>query len=133
MRAPMAAAVLAVVALILVPAPCRAASGLTKIDSDTAARLAAEAIGWTLKNIDYDKQEASFFIFAALGGRYGTAPAAWIGVNQWTGDVWDVWMCRRLSTPALRRSLAAIRRRFAANEMRQYARLHALRPICYGP
>lgn len=54
-------------------------------------------------------------------------------VDPWTGDVWDVWEWKRLSTARLRRSQAAIHRRFRPKKMRQYARLHALRPICYGP
>jgi len=72
--------------------------------------------------MDYYKKDKSFFVFAALGGEYGTAPAGWLAVNPWTGDVWDVWNCKRLSTAALRKSVAAIRRRFRPDELRQYGR-----------
>jgi hypothetical protein len=106
---------------------------VSTIGEDEAVRLAAEAYHWSERYIDYDRRDHSFFVFAPLGGEYGTAPVTWLGVNPWTGDVWDVWDCRRLSTGHLRRSQAAIRRRFRPGEMRQYARLHRLRPICYGP
>jgi hypothetical protein len=75
-----------------------------KIDEATAGRLAAEAYGWNLKYMDFYKQDHSFFVFAALGGEYGTAPVGWLGVNPWTGDVWSVWRCSRLSTRSLRKS-----------------------------
>jgi hypothetical protein len=83
--------------------------------------------------LDFDRQDHSFFVFAALGGEFGTAPVGWLAVNPWTGDVWDVWLCKRLSTAPLRKSQAAIRRRFRPEELRQYARFRKKRPVCYGP
>jgi len=113
--------------------PSNAADVAAKINGKTAARLAAQGYGWNLKYMDYDREERSFFVFAALGGQYGTAPVGWLGVNRWTGDVWDVWNCRRLSTAALRKSQASIHQRFRRDERRQYARLRALKPVCDGP
>jgi hypothetical protein len=54
----------------------------------------------------------------------------YFAVNPWTGDVWALWGYRKLSTPALRKSQAGIRRRFARDELQQYARLRRLRPEC---
>ncbi|MGH6737942.1 MAG: hypothetical protein ACREDY_02715 [Bradyrhizobium sp.] len=102
------------------------------IGEGEAMRLASQAYRWPEKNIWYDRRERSFFVLAPLGGEVG-APVTWLGVNPWTGDVWDIWECKRLSTARLRRSQAAIRRRFPPGEMQRYARLHALRPTCYGP
>ncbi len=59
------------------------------------------------------------------GGSFG-----FFAVNPWTGDVWALWGCARLSTPALRKSQAAIRRCFTRTEMQQYARLRRLKPTC---
>jgi hypothetical protein len=122
-----------VLAAMVITASCPAANSVPRINNEMAARLASEAVGWTLKYIDFDEQDHDFFVFAALGGEYGTAPAAWVGVNQWTGDAWDLWMCRRLSSPALRKSQAAIRRHFHRDALRQYTRLRKLHPVCYGP
>lgn len=71
--------------------PTDAADLATKIGKETAARPAAEGFDWTLQDIDFYKRDRSFFVFAALGGEYGTAPAGWLAVNPWTGDVWNVW------------------------------------------
>jgi hypothetical protein len=115
--------------------PVRATDISQKLTMEMARRLAAEGFPYIkdLSHFDYDKQDKSFFVFAPLGGEYGTAPVGWLGVNPWTGDVWNVWRCTRLSTPLLRKSQAVIRRGFRPDELRQYARLRALRPVCYGP
>jgi len=44
--------------------------------------------------------------------------------------VWNLWGCHRLSTPAFRKSQAAIRRRFTRLELQQYVRLRRLKPTC---
>jgi hypothetical protein len=103
-----------------------------KIGEGEAVRLAAEAYNWSERYIWFDRRESSFFVLAPLGGDV-EAPVTWLAVNPWTGDVWNIWRCKRLSTALLRQSQAAIRRRFRTDELRQYARLHALRPDCYGP
>lgn len=103
-----------------------------KIDEAEVLRLSAEAYNWPESHIWLDRQEGSFYIIAPLGGEV-EAPVTWLGVNLWTGDVWNTWRCKRLSTARLRKSQAAIRRRFRLDEWRQYARLHKLRPDCSGP
>lgn len=115
---------------------CRAAATLAadlpfKIDERTAQRLAAEGydLGKGQKWFDYDAgMGRPFFVFYGLNesdGGFG-----YFAVNPWTGDVWDLWGCRQLSTRALRKSQAAIRRRFTREEMKQYGRLARLKPEC---
>jgi hypothetical protein len=69
-----------------------------------------------------------FFVFYGLNesdGGFG-----YFAVNPWTGDVWALWECRKLSTQALRKSQAEIRRRFTHQEIKQYSRLAHLKPEC---
>lgn len=122
--------------LLLAVASIAAASATEasrKIDHEAARRLAAEAFKWNERYVEYDHDDRSFFIVAPMGGEYATAPVTWLAVNPWTGDVWELWTCKRLSTPALRKSQAAIRESFSGAEARQYAKLHAMKPACYGP
>jgi len=113
--------------------PAYARSVAQKVDEKAAQLLAAKGYSWPSKYMDYDRRENSFFLFAALGGEYGTAPVGWIGVNPWTGDVWDVWSCTKLSTDTLRKLQAAIRHRFRPGELWEYDRLRAVKPVCHGP
>lgn len=103
-----------------------------KIDQSTAKRLAAEAVYGTdeyLNSYDFDSKTDAFIVFntssAPAEGGFG-----FFAVNLWTGDVWALWGCHRLSTPALRKSQAAIRRQFPPAEMKRYARLRQLEPLC---
>jgi hypothetical protein len=126
------------VAAALLPLCCAAAAQRAeipwKIDEPTAERLVAE--GWDHGRLpgvlDYDpKMRRRFFEFYGIS----TAPESeggfgYFAVNPWTGDVWDLWGCHKLSTPALRKSQAKIRRRFTREELKQYPRLAALKPEC---
>ena len=102
-----------------------------KIDEETAQHLAAE--GWdhgkSPRWFDYDPGLGRpFFVFYGLNksdGGFG-----YFAVNPWTGEVWALWGCHKLSTPALRRDLAAIQRRFKPEEIKEYARLSRLKPEC---
>jgi hypothetical protein len=104
-----------------------------KLDEATAQTFAALAAGHEKSPNDLDYQGpigAPFFVF------YGENPPPMIGgfgyfaVNPWTGDVWALWGCHKLSTPALRKSQAEIRRRFTRQELKQYAHLSRLKPDC---
>ena len=105
-----------------------------KIDEPAAERLAAEAHHGAATHMnlfepeDYDG--GPFFVFngltpAPVNGSYGM-----FAVNRWTGDVWRLWGCHIISTPASRKSQAEIRRRFTREELKQYARLGRLKPEC---
>ncbi|MGH7059137.1 MAG: hypothetical protein ACREFH_02020 [Stellaceae bacterium] len=105
----------------------------SKVDETAALRLAAEGYFGTDKKLgflDYDSQSDSFFIFDGLSKPPAEGSFGFFAVNSWTGDVWNLWGCHRLFTPALRKSQAAIRRRFTAQEMKRYDRLRQLKPEC---
>jgi len=66
--------------------------------------------------------EDGFFIITRYGNHNGHEGR--YGVNAWTGDVWDVESCKRLSSPAARKIQADIKRQFLAGELKQYKHLH---------
>ena len=105
-----------------------------KIDEPTAQRLAAEADHGSathLELFDYDSHlSPPFFVYYGLTEPPVEGSFGYFAVNPWTGDVWALWGCRRLSTPALRKSHAAICRRFTRDELKQYTRLRGLKPEC---
>ncbi len=104
-----------------------------KLDEPTAKRLAAEAVYGVdeyLEAYDYDSNSGAFIVFNTISKPPANGGFGYFAVNEWTGDVWALWGCHRLSTPALRKSQAAIRRRFNRDELKQYARLRRLKPVC---
>jgi hypothetical protein len=105
-----------------------------KIDEPTAERLAAEGVfggDRYLDSFDYDSHlDPPFFEYYGINDPPAEGGFGFLAVNPWTGDVWALWGCRRLATPALRKSQAAIRRRFTRDELKQYARLRRLKPEC---
>jgi hypothetical protein len=119
-------------AVLLCPAAAtRAADRPWKIDAQTAQRLAAEAYDHGKEQDWFDfspGMSPPFFVFYGLNesdGGFG-----YFAVNPWTGDVWDLWGCRRLSTFTLRKSQAEIRRHLTREERKQYSRLARLKPEC---
>lgn len=110
----------------------RAAELPWKIDEQTAQRLAAEAYDREMdpKWFDFDPgMSHRFFEFDGLN-QSSNGSFGFFAVNPWTGDVWALWGCHKLSTPALRKSQAEIRRRFTHEELKHYARLSRLKPDC---
>jgi len=105
-----------------------------KIDEPTAQRLAAEAHYGADKYLDAFDDDSNlsrpFFVFYGVNESPAEGSFGYFAVNPWTGDVWSLWGCRELSTPALRRSQAEIRKRFTREELKQYARLRRLKPEC---
>lgn len=105
-----------------------------KIDEATAQRLAAEGYDGSTKYLNYyeymERMSRPFFVYYGMTELPAEGAFGYFAVNPWTGDVWALWGCRRLSTPALRKSQAEIRRRFSPKETRQYARLRRLKPEC---
>ena len=102
-----------------------------KMDEQMAQRLAAEGYdhGVEEKWFDFDPgMGRPFFVFYGLTESDGSF--GYFAVNPWTGDVWALWGCRKLSTPVLRRSQAEIRRRFTREELKHYPRLARLKPEC---
>lgn len=104
-----------------------------KIDEPTAKRLAAEAVYGADKYLGsfvYDSNDGSFIVFNTISKPPANGGFGYFAVNEWTGDVWALRGCHRLSTPALRKSQAAVRGRFTSDELKQYARLRHLKPQC---
>ena len=102
------------------------------IDEQTAQRLVAEAYdhggdaGW----FDFDPEMSHrFFVFDGLN-QTGNGSFGFFAVNPWTGDVWALWGCHKLSTPALRKSQEEIRVRFAHDALKLYGQLSLLKPDC---
>ena len=104
------------------------------IDEPTAQRLAAEShygADKYLDAFDYDSNlSPPFFVYYGVNKAPAAGGFGYFAVNPWTGDVWALWGCHKLSTPALRKSQAEIRKRFTREELKQYARLRRLKPEC---
>lgn len=83
-----------------------------------------------LEYFDYDSNDGAFIVFNTISRPPANGGFGYFAVNEWTGDVWALWGCHRLSTPALRKSQAAIRKWFTPDELSQYARLRRLKPEC---
>lgn len=101
-------------ALVLGAATAAAARDATdiakKISLKDGARLAAEAVGGSARSMDFDgKMAPPYYVYAWLGNGL-LAVMGFLEVNPWAGDVWDMWSCNRLSTPALVKPQARIRR-----------------------
>jgi hypothetical protein len=109
-----------------------------KLDEPGAERLAAEGVGHgtTTEDLIYadniSDKPVPFFVYQGLSPPPAEGSFGFFAVNPWTGDVWDLWGCRRLSTPALRKSQAEIRKRFTSTELKQYSKLRRLEPQCIG-
>lgn len=106
-----------------------------KINKSTAQRLAAEGFFGGAKldrGLFEDDGDSNppFFVFDGLNRSPVNGSFGFFAVNPWTGDVWNLWGCHKLSTPTLRESQAKIRHRFTATEMKQYAKLSRLKPDC---
>jgi len=98
-----------------------------KIASEEARKLALLATGEVSLEYDGPSKYDQFFVFEALGPEAGSS---FFKVNPWTGDVWDEWGCKKLSTPGLRKLQAKIRKRFTKDELKEYQKLRKIRPEC---
>lgn len=74
--------------------------------------------------------QENFLVYAVIGERQGMKSD--YGVNPWTGDVWDLWECKRVTNPALRKAQTEIKKRYTPEELKQYHKLHLLRPVNVG-
>ena len=95
----------AILFLICHGASTHAAEFPWKIDERTAQRLAAEAYdhGMDPKWFDhYRSPNSPFFEFDGLN-QSSNGSFGFFAVNPWTGDVWALWGCHKLSTAASRK------------------------------
>jgi len=101
-----------------------------KVEIDEAQILVSKALhNRELSTLWYEPDISLPFISFSGAGIIDSIDGYW-AVNPWTGDVWNLWNCRRPMTPALRKALAKIRERFAAKEQNQYQKLRRLKPDC---
>lgn len=98
-----------------------------KIGSEETRKLVHAATGENSFEDDGRSDYDQFFVFEVLGPEAGS----WfLKVNPWTGDVWDESNCEKLSTPKLQKLQTKIRQRFLEGELKEYQRLHDIRPEC---
>lgn len=124
-----------------------------KIDASTARRLVLEAIGEDasdlllndsdpmgiydndgnlVRTVDGKSMSPPFFTFTGVSPPPAEGFFGFYAVNPWTGDVWELRDCKRLSTTTLRQSQAEIRKRFTPEERKRYAKLdRRLRIRCF--
>jgi hypothetical protein len=111
-----------------------------KLDDKEALKLAALAqpranernLEHVMDTLDYnpnanDPGEPPFFVFEGLTD---TSSYGFFAVNPWTGDVWALWGCHKMTTHRLRAAQAEIRHHFTAVEMKQYRKLRNIKPFC---
>lgn len=111
------------------------------ITPSTAERLVHEALVALkqdgpkvhVERIHYD-YAPQFFAFEAdrhptPAGTVGAADILYLAVNPWTGDVWDYVTCQRITSPAIRKAQAAIRKKLNLSPEAQ-RRLSAKAPGC---
>ena len=68
--------------------------------------------------------------FIILQYVYNWTGLGFFAVNRWTGAVWDIWACEKVSTPESDRTKVKIRTWFTPEELKQYDQLDSIRPIC---
>ena len=118
----------------IIPSYTQAKTIPKKIMEREAQHLAALGLDFHTKedisSLDFEDDDPNppFFEYYGIGN--GDGSYGYFAVNPWTGDVWALWGCRTLSTPALRKAQAEIRHRFTAAEKKQYRKLRSLKPEC---
>jgi hypothetical protein len=111
-----------------------------KLDDQEALKFAALAQPWAnernlrhaMDTLDYNPRpnwpgEPPFYQFEGLTD---TSNYGFFAVNPWTGDVWALWGCHKMTTHRLRAAQAEIRHHFTAVEMKQYRKLRNIKPFC---
>ncbi|MEA1651820.1 hypothetical protein UAJ10_22750 [Nitrospirillum sp. BR 11164] len=83
--------------------------------------------GWLEGGLDDDGRFYGYWAYAVHGnGHY-----AEVAVNPWTGDVWDVWRCKKVKKPELQAAQKVLKEiNFSAAESRLYNDLAKWRPLC---
>lgn len=120
------------VLVFLFVSPCHAEDIDKKVDAHMGEKLIELLFDHSYEpGIDEVKGlQKNFLVYAVIGERQGMRGD--YAVNPWTGDVWNLWGCKRESNSALRKAQAEIKKRFTLEEMKQYHRFHLLRPVNVG-
>ncbi len=109
-----------------------AESVAVKVGRKEAQHLAGRAV-WNNARADVrylDFQPGMAEPFITFQGVSPRSTFGYYAVNPWTGDVWALGSCHKMTTPALSKAQEAIHRRFTAEEDRDYARLRDIKPWC---
>jgi len=106
-----------------------------KVGYEEAISLAYKTYGVTKDEAFFDPLNGfsapPFYIFEACSVP-NDGCSGWIAINAWTGDAWDDWSCKPLSSKSLDRAKAQIRKRFTTTELKQYSKLSRMKPGCMG-
>jgi hypothetical protein len=114
---------------------CAVAAGEERITQDEARQLAVEALKAKMLNgptvqlspISYVKD---FYTFEATWPNPDGSPnLGSFAVNPWTGDVWQVVVCKYITSPAIQKIQKSIRDRFHYPR-KEYKELRARKPAC---
>jgi len=107
----------------------------------SAKVMPAEAKGLVAMALHKDGHTA-FLELQEYDHRYPYYVVEWLGfangangyfdVNLWTGEVWDMFSCKKLTSRSLRKAQAEIRRRFMPAEWRQYVKTYSKMAMCMG-
>ncbi len=111
-----------------------------KITEDEADKILALAYFGSLEwknSFDYQGDDSlvspPFYAYQGIGsGPAGVVNLnfGFFAVNPWTGTVWNLWDCKKISTQASLKLQAQIKKRFTAKEMKKYRWLSNLKPEC---
>jgi hypothetical protein len=119
----------AILCALFSPFAAKAEDVQEKVNIEAGADLVGLAIAGTIyqtENFGVPYKRNEMFLVYEIPGEEGIF--AWIAVNPWTGDVWDMNECKLLSNPALQKAQAKIKDQFSAKEIKEYERLHSIKP-----
>jgi hypothetical protein len=107
---------------------------LSPLENEPARVLAAEAycgstecLKW-FEPVPPSPQFEPFFLFEGLGPSAGAF--GYFAVNRWSGDVWNLWDCKKISTPLSRKTKDEFQNQFKAEDLKKYGKLMAALPDC---
>lgn len=105
-----------------------------KINESIAVRLVSEALKGDHSIVEWleDSEGMSdpFFVFVGLNKPPRNGFFGYFAVNPWTGEVWALWGCHKLTSRAVRKSQMLIQRRFSNAELSEYSRFSNMKPDC---
>ncbi len=111
---------------------CSAEEIAPKVDEELGKKLVRSIFTHMPKpGVEEVKEfQKNFIDYIAIGIHQGEQND--YAVNPWTGDVWDLWSCERVSNASLRKMQTEIKQKFNSDEIKEYKRLHNLRPLNVG-
>jgi len=78
-----------------------------------------------------NEHSPEFYGFEALRSNPGgSANVGFYLVNPWTGDIWDIWSCKLVENPIIKKIQNKIRQHLKLSGT-AYNKAHTLKPFCY--